>query len=122
MDDYLSKTAQQQILDKMTDHKVSDFVAKKSYHDVTLVSKYPTKDTSDTVSVDPRLLFQKLITVGYRNSSSTAWKVYCVRQKKYKYHQPKFCLMATKVVLQKTIFIWKGRNHMAITYYSKVAT
>ena len=25
----------------MTDHKVSDFVAKKSYHAVTVVSNYP---------------------------------------------------------------------------------
>ena len=33
----------------MTDHKVSDFVTKKSYHTVTLVSKYLIKSTSDTV-------------------------------------------------------------------------
>ena len=37
----------------MTDHKVSDFVTKKSYHAVTVVSNYPVKATSDTVSVDP---------------------------------------------------------------------
>ena len=48
----------------MTDHKVSDFVTKKSYHAVTLVSNYPVKATSDTVSVDPLLLIQQLITVG----------------------------------------------------------
>ena len=47
----------QKILGKMTDHKVSDFVAKKSYHAVTLVPKYPIKATSGTVSVDPLLLF-----------------------------------------------------------------
>ena len=41
----------------MTDHKVSDFVAKKSYHAVTLVREYPIKATSDTVSVDSLLLF-----------------------------------------------------------------
>ena len=41
----------------MTHHKVSDFVAKKSYHTVTLVPKYPIKARSDTVSVDPLLLF-----------------------------------------------------------------
>ena len=60
----------QHSLDKrfLADHKVSDFVAKKSYHVVTLMSKYPIKATSDTVSVDPLLLFQQLITVGYRRA------------------------------------------------------
>ena len=48
----------------MTDHKVSDFVTKKSYHAVTLVPKYLVKATSDTVSVGQLLLFQQLITVG----------------------------------------------------------
>ena len=65
----------------LADHHVSDFVTKKSYHVVTLVSKYPIKATSDAVSVDPLLLFQQLITVGYRCtkvwamclSSSTIW-------------------------------------------------
>ena len=37
----------------MTDRKVSDFVTKKSYHAVTVVSNYHVKATSDTVSVDP---------------------------------------------------------------------
>ena len=37
----------------MTDHKVSDFVTNKSYHAVTLVSKYTVKATWDTMSVDP---------------------------------------------------------------------
>ena len=46
----------------LTEHKVLDFVTKKS----TLVSKYPVMATSDAVSVDPLLLFQQLITVGYR--------------------------------------------------------
>ena len=41
----------------MTDHKVSDFVTKKSYHTVTLVAKYPIKTTSDKESVDLFLLF-----------------------------------------------------------------
>ena len=50
----------QNILEKMTDQKVSDFVNKKSNHAVTLVSNYPGKATSDTVSVDPLLLFQQL--------------------------------------------------------------
>ena len=48
---------------------------------MTLVSKYPIKATSDTMSVDPLLLFQQLITVRYRCvlvwtmylSSSTIW-------------------------------------------------
>ena len=48
----------------MTDHKVSDFVTKKSFHAVTLVSKYLVKATSDTVSVGQLLLFQQFITVG----------------------------------------------------------
>ena len=56
----------QKILVKMTDHKVSDFVTKKSHHTVTLVSKYLIKATSDTMSVDPLLLFQQLITAEYR--------------------------------------------------------
>ena len=50
----------------MTDHKVSHFMTKKSYHAVTLVSNYPVKATSDTVCLDPFLLFQKLITAAYR--------------------------------------------------------
>ena len=50
----------------MTDHKVSDFVTKKSYHAVTLVSKYSVKATSYKVSVDPLKLFQQLITDWYR--------------------------------------------------------
>ena len=37
----------------MTDHKVSDFVTKKIYHAVTLVSNYPAEAKSDTVIVDP---------------------------------------------------------------------
>ena len=37
----------------ITDHKVSDFVTKKSYHALTLVSKYTVKATSDTMSVEP---------------------------------------------------------------------
>ena len=66
----------------LDDDQVSDFVTKlPCYHVVTLVSKYPIKATSDTVSVDPSLLFQQLITVGYRCaevramclSSSTIW-------------------------------------------------
>ena len=48
----------QKIHDKMTDHKVSNFVTKESYHAVALVSKYPVKVTSDTESVEPLLLFQ----------------------------------------------------------------
>ena len=55
----------QKILGKMTDHKVSDFVTKKSYHTV-LVSKYLIMATSDTVSVNPLLVFQQLISVEYR--------------------------------------------------------
>ena len=50
----------------MTDHKVSDFVIMKSYHTVTLVSNYPVKATSTAVSVDPHMLLQQIITVGYR--------------------------------------------------------
>ena len=54
------------ILGKMTDHKVSDFVTKKCYHALTLMSKYLVKATSDTVSVGQLLLLQQLITVGCR--------------------------------------------------------
>ena len=39
-------------------------MTKKNYHVVTFVSKYPIKATSDTVSVDPRLLFQQLLLLG----------------------------------------------------------
>ena len=55
---------EQRIRDKMTDHKVSDFVTKRSYQAVTFVSKYPVKVTLDTARVDPLLLFQQRITVG----------------------------------------------------------
>ena len=49
----------------MTDHKISDFVFKKSNHVVTPASTYPIKATSDTVSVNPLLLLQQYIFVGY---------------------------------------------------------
>ena len=42
----------------MTDHKVSDFVFKKSNHN-------PVMATSDTVSVNSLLLLQQYIFVGY---------------------------------------------------------
>ena len=58
----------------MAAHKVSDCVAKMSYHVVTLVSKYPIKATSDTLSVDPLLLFQQPSTVGYR--CAKVWTTY----------------------------------------------
>ena len=46
---------------------------------------------------------------------SLSWK-YTEYAKKKKYDQPKFCLMATQVVLlQKIILIWDGRNHLAAT-------
>ena len=45
----------------------------------------------------------------------TVWKVYWVC-KKIRTNQSSFCLMATQVVLlQKTILIWDGRNHLAVT-------
>ena len=50
----------------MTDHRVSDFVLKKSNNVVAPVAKYPIKATSDTVSVDP-LLLQQCIIVGYNS-------------------------------------------------------
>ena len=49
----------------MTDHRVSDFVFKKTNHVVAPASTYPLKVTSDTVSVNPLLLFQQCIFVGY---------------------------------------------------------
>ena len=48
----------------MTDHRVSDFVFKKS-NVVAPASLYPVKATSDTVSVDLLLLLQQCIFVGY---------------------------------------------------------
>ena len=54
----------------MADHKVSGFLSKKSYHALTLVSKYTVKvhcqshvRCSECGSI---LLFQQRITVGYR--------------------------------------------------------
>ena len=45
----------------------------------------------------------------------TVCKVYWVCQKN-RTNQSSFCLMATQVVLlQKTIIIWDGRNHLAVT-------
>ena len=49
----------------MTDHRVSDLVYKKSNHAVAPASKYLVKATSDTVSVNPPLLLQQFIIVGY---------------------------------------------------------
>ena len=49
----------------MTDHRVSDFVFKKSNHFVAPASAYSVKATSDTVSVYPLLLLQQYIFVGY---------------------------------------------------------
>ena len=43
----------------MTDHRVTDFVFKKSNHVVAPASKYLVKATSDT------LLLQQFIIVGY---------------------------------------------------------
>ena len=56
---------EQKVLDKMTDHRVSGFVFKKSNHVVAPASKYPVKASSDTVSVNQLLLLQQCITVGY---------------------------------------------------------
>ena len=56
---------EQKIIDKMTDHRVSDFVFKKSNHVVAPASTYPVKATSDTASVNPLLLLQQCIFVGY---------------------------------------------------------
>ena len=53
----------------MTDHKVSEFVFKKSDHVVTPASKNAVKDTSDLVSVDPLLLLQQFIVVGHDSES-----------------------------------------------------
>ena len=45
----------------------------------------------------------------------TVWKVYWVCQKRNMTNQSSFCLMATQVVLlQKTILIWDGRNHLVV--------
>ena len=57
---------EQKLLDKMTDHRVSDFVFKKS-NVVAPASTYPAKATSDTVSVDLLLLLQQYIFVGYNS-------------------------------------------------------
>ena len=48
----------------MTDHRVSDFVFKKSNHVVAPASTYPVKAPSDTVSVNPLLLLQQYILLG----------------------------------------------------------
>ena len=50
----------------MTDHRVSDFVLKKS-NVVASASAYPIKATSDTVSVDLLLLLQQYIFVEYNS-------------------------------------------------------
>ena len=61
----LTFSTEQKIIDKMTDHKVSDFMFKKSNHVVAPASKYPGKATSDTMSVNPLPLLQQYICVGY---------------------------------------------------------
>ena len=46
------------------------------------------------------------------------WVESILSMPKKKYDQPKFCLMATQVVLlQKIIIIWDGRNHLAVTLF-----
>ena len=57
----------QKILDKMTGHKVSEFVFKRSDHVVTLASKHSIKAPSDTVTIDPLLLFQRFVTAGHNS-------------------------------------------------------
>ena len=64
------------ILEKMAGQKVSDFVFKKSDHVVTLASKHSVKTLSDTVTIDPLLLFQRFITAGY-NSGELADVLKC---------------------------------------------
>ena len=149
----------------MTDHKVSDFVTKKSYHAVTLVSKYLVKATSDTVWVNSAVpaihycwaqmclnmsyvfihqyylrhhaaIHQANAIQGWVQPSSTQtpqdvsyiydwgglihkipWKTgltyeslcgkYILSMLKTKYDQPKFCLMATQVVL-----LQKNNSHL----------
>ena len=59
-------TVRTKLLDKMTDHRVSDFVLKKS-NVVAPASAYPVKATSDTVSVDLLLLLQQYIFVEYNS-------------------------------------------------------
>ena len=49
----------------MTDHRVSDFMFKKSNRAVAPACKYPVKATLDTVSVNPLPLLQQYICVGY---------------------------------------------------------
>ena len=55
----------------MTDHRVSDFVFKKS-NVVAPASTYPVKATWDTVSVDLLLLLQQYISVGYDSREQTS--------------------------------------------------
>ena len=53
------------------------------------------------------------------NETGQTYELMCGKYTEYvkeKYEQPKFCLKATKVVLlQKTILIWDGRNHLVVT-------
>ena len=72
---------EQKILDKMTDHRVSDFVFKKSHHVVAPDSKHFVMALSDRVIVNPLLLLQQCLIVGYDSrevwamclSSNTIW-------------------------------------------------
>ena len=48
----------------MTDHRVSDFVFKKSNHVGAPAFTHPVKATSETMRVNPLLLLQQYISLG----------------------------------------------------------
>ena len=164
----------QKILGKMTDHKVSDFVTKESYHAVPLVSMCTiskphqiqwvwiqlllgTDALKHELCVYPPALFGLLTPccnltnhpkqMPYRDEqhnlqefkSFRMWVTSKMDVLWYtKFHgkmgglmgqcvesilsmsKKKFCLVSTQMVLlQKTILIWDGRNHLAVISYSK---
>ena len=63
----------QKILDKMTAHRVSDFVFKKSNHVVAPASTHPVKATSETMSVNLLLLLQQYIFYWVRQQTTGRW-------------------------------------------------
>ncbi len=62
----MSKAVGQKILDGMVGKNVNDYSFKKSEQAVTLSSKTSIKIQDQQVQVDPKLLFQRLLTLGDR--------------------------------------------------------
>ena len=62
-----AKHVGQQIVQSMTGKKVVDYTFRKKDQAVTMDTKCSVKFRNEVVSVDPMLLFQRLVTTGIRS-------------------------------------------------------